>query len=365
MPRGRNYVSLLEGSGHEEVNDKQHRDNDGNHVQIPNGFRLIFFLAQRISKQTEQIAAKVDNHVGKDTEPDTRRNRIAKGHHSDRQEGRYKILNAINFYVLNAFEHQATNPNKSCVCSRAGNGSEYGQKEDRKEEQDSGNQSGKTRFAACGDTRARFYERSNGGSTKQCACGGSRRVRNHNSFIVYGNAVFGHKPSCRAATYASTHGVEHINHTERNNNHNERHNRRALGEYETFGKRRKERAAFGRVEGEEVSEIFPECPGLSRPLGNADTGDKPEQRSRRDTDNNRAFDIEMGKNGDYDKAELDKYLDDAYLAHLTSVRIVHGKGTGALRAGVHNYLRRQKHVASFRLGAFGEGDAGVTIAELK
>ena len=48
-----------------------------------------------------------------------------------------------------------------------------------------------------------------------------------------------------------------------------------------------------------------------------------------------------------------------------SVRIVHGKGTGALRKGVHNYLKRQKHVESFRLGEFGEGDAGVTIVEFK
>lgn len=64
-------------------------------------------------------------------------------------------------------------------------------------------------------------------------------------------------------------------------------------------------------------------------------------------------------------AELDKYLDDASLAHLSSVRIVHGKGTGALRQGIHKYLKRQKHVKSFRLGAFGEGDAGVTIAELR
>ena len=63
--------------------------------------------------------------------------------------------------------------------------------------------------------------------------------------------------------------------------------------------------------------------------------------------------------------ELDKYLDDAYIAHLPSVRIVHGKGTGALRKGVHNYLRRQKHVKSYRLGEFGEGDAGVTIVEFK
>lgn len=73
----------------------------------------------------------------------------------------------------------------------------------------------------------------------------------------------------------------------------------------------------------------------------------------------------LGKTVDEAIAELDKYLDDAYLAHLSSVRIVHGKGTGALRAGIHNYLKRQKHVKSYRLGTFGEGDAGVTIVEFK
>lgn len=61
---------------------------------------------------------------------------------------------------------------------------------------------------------------------------------------------------------------------------------------------------------------------------------------------------------------LDKYLDDARMAHLDSVRIVHGKGTGALRSAVQNYLRRQSFVKSYRNGEFGEGDAGVTIAEL-
>ena len=73
----------------------------------------------------------------------------------------------------------------------------------------------------------------------------------------------------------------------------------------------------------------------------------------------------LGKTVDEAVAELDKYLDDAYIAHLKSVRVVHGKGTGALRKGIHNYLRRQKHVDSFRLGEFGEGDAGVTIVEFK
>ena len=73
----------------------------------------------------------------------------------------------------------------------------------------------------------------------------------------------------------------------------------------------------------------------------------------------------LGKTVDEALPELDKYLDDAYLAHLPSVRVVHGKGTGALRKAVHNYLRRQKHVDSFRLGEFGEGDAGVTIVTFK
>ena len=73
----------------------------------------------------------------------------------------------------------------------------------------------------------------------------------------------------------------------------------------------------------------------------------------------------LGKTVDEACAELDKYLDDAALAHLEQVRIVHGKGTGALRNGVHKYLKKNRHVASFRLGEFGEGDAGVTIAKLK
>ena len=73
----------------------------------------------------------------------------------------------------------------------------------------------------------------------------------------------------------------------------------------------------------------------------------------------------LGKTVDEAVSELDKYLDDALLSHLNSVRVVHGKGTGALRKGIHEYLRRQKHVKSYRLAEYGEGDAGVTIVELK
>ncbi|MCI9005987.1 MAG: endonuclease MutS2 [Lachnospiraceae bacterium] len=71
----------------------------------------------------------------------------------------------------------------------------------------------------------------------------------------------------------------------------------------------------------------------------------------------------IGKTTDEAIVLLDKYLDDAYLAHMPSVRIVHGKGTGALRKAVQNHLKRLKYVKSFRLGEFGEGDSGVTIAE--
>lgn len=73
----------------------------------------------------------------------------------------------------------------------------------------------------------------------------------------------------------------------------------------------------------------------------------------------------LGKTVDEALSALDKYLDDAYLAHLPNVRIVHGKGTGALRNAVHNYLRKNRVVKSYRLGEFGEGDAGVTIAVFK
>lgn len=73
----------------------------------------------------------------------------------------------------------------------------------------------------------------------------------------------------------------------------------------------------------------------------------------------------LGKTTDEAIAELDKYLDDAYIAHLPSVRVVHGKGTGALRNAVHSHLKRLKYVKEYRLGEYGEGDAGVTIVTFK
>lgn len=62
---------------------------------------------------------------------------------------------------------------------------------------------------------------------------------------------------------------------------------------------------------------------------------------------------------------MEKYLDDAYLAHLSQVTIIHGRGTGALRTAVHNKLKKMKYVKSYRLGEFGEGDMGVTIVSFQ
>ena len=73
----------------------------------------------------------------------------------------------------------------------------------------------------------------------------------------------------------------------------------------------------------------------------------------------------IGKTVDEASPVLDKYLDDAYLAHLPKVRVVHGRGTGALKAGVHKHLKKLKYVKEFRLGDFGEGDTGVTIVTFK
>lgn len=62
---------------------------------------------------------------------------------------------------------------------------------------------------------------------------------------------------------------------------------------------------------------------------------------------------------------IDKFLDDSVLANLQTIRIVHGKGTGKLRQGIHSFLKKNSHVKSFRLGTFGEGEMGVTVVELK
>ncbi|NLL93928.1 MAG: endonuclease MutS2 [Clostridiales bacterium] len=73
----------------------------------------------------------------------------------------------------------------------------------------------------------------------------------------------------------------------------------------------------------------------------------------------------IGMTTDEAVSVLDKYLDDAYLAHMNTCRIIHGRGTGALKNAVHSHLKRQKYVKDFRLGSFGEGDTGVTIVEFK
>lgn len=73
----------------------------------------------------------------------------------------------------------------------------------------------------------------------------------------------------------------------------------------------------------------------------------------------------LGMTVDEAISHLDKYLDDAYIAHLSQVRVVHGKGTGALRAGIHKHLRKLKNVKEFHLAEYGEGDAGVTIVVFK
>ena len=62
---------------------------------------------------------------------------------------------------------------------------------------------------------------------------------------------------------------------------------------------------------------------------------------------------------------IDKYLDDCAIAKLSPIRIVHGKGTGKLRQGIHSFLKTNSHVKSFRIGTFGEGEMGVTVVELK
>ena len=100
------------------------------------------------------------------------------------------------------------------------------------------------------------------------------------------------------------------------------------------------------------------------------TASSPQQRSTGRAKLSKALTISpeinlLGKTVDEALPTLDKYLDDAYLSHLSSVRVVHGKGTGALRNAVHSHLKRLKYVKEFRLGEYGEGDAGVTIVTFR
>ena len=73
----------------------------------------------------------------------------------------------------------------------------------------------------------------------------------------------------------------------------------------------------------------------------------------------------IGQNIDEACFVIDKYLDNCYLSGLETIRIVHGKGTGALRAGIHKFLKTHPHVKNYRIGTYGEGEMGVTIVELK
>ncbi len=86
--------------------------------------------------------------------------------------------------------------------------------------------------------------------------------------------------------------------------------------------------------------------------------------------NTSAYDVSpeinlIGENVDTAVMALDKYLDNCTMAHLKQVRVIHGKGTGKLREGIHNYLKKSKYVSSYRIAGYGEGDYGVTIVELK
>ena len=73
----------------------------------------------------------------------------------------------------------------------------------------------------------------------------------------------------------------------------------------------------------------------------------------------------IGKNVDEATAELDKYLDDALLAHLNSVRVIHGRGTGALKKGIHAWLRKQSYVKSFKQAEYDDGGEAVTVVTFK
>ncbi|MBO5908888.1 MAG: Smr/MutS family protein, partial [Clostridia bacterium] len=107
---------------------------------------------------------------------------------------------------------------------------------------------------------------------------------------------------------------------------------------------------------------------LSESGKKADTSSKTRRitgvKSKAERDVRYEFDM-RGMTVDEGIMELDRYIDGAVLAGIPSVTIIHGKGTGALRAAVHSFLKTNKNVITYRLGVFGEGEAGVTIAEIK
>ncbi len=109
-----------------------------------------------------------------------------------------------------------------------------------------------------------------------------------------------------------------------------------------------------------VQEVEVTGPGISKPVSSGAGKIKMSKAM------NVSYECNLiGKTVDEALSVLDKYLDDAYLSHMSQVRIVHGKGTGALRSAVQSYLKRCSYVKSFRAGEHGEGDAGVTIVEFK
>ena len=119
-------------------------------------------------------------------------------------------------------------------------------------------------------------------------------------------------------------------------------------------------------ENDDLAQKFGYAPGRSRSGAKSKNSGDNVTFTRSGSINNKSMDTSyeiklLGLTSDEAISRLDKYLDDAYLAHISSVRVVHGKGTGALRAAVHQYLKSHPHVAEYHLGEFGEGDSGVTI----